>query len=85
MEAHATRTKFDDDVRLCVEAALARQHDTFALCHLSWTDDGYIVKFRLGVVNVVRTAIEPHVVKDSSRMDKMLDGVCLTFRSCWLL
>jgi hypothetical protein len=85
MEAQATRTKLDDDVRLCIEAALARRHDTFALCDLSWTDDGYIVKFRLGVVDVVRTAVGAHVVEDSSRMDRMLDWVGLTFRSCWLL
>jgi hypothetical protein len=85
MEAQATRTKLDDDVRLCIEAALARRHDKFALSYLSWTADGYIVKFRLGVVDVVRTAVGPHVVEDSSRMDKMLDCVGLTFRSCWLL
>jgi hypothetical protein len=33
----------------------------------------------------VRTAVGPHVVEDSSRMDKMLDCVGLTFQSCWLL
>jgi len=82
MEAQATRTKLDDDrVRLGIEAALARRHDTFVLSYLSRTADGYIVKFRLGVVDVVRTAVGLHVVEDSSCMDRMLDGVRLTFQS----
>jgi len=62
-------------------ASGARRHDTFALSYLSWIADGDIVKFRLRVVDVVRTAIGPHVVDDSSRMDGMLDGVRLTFQS----
>jgi len=57
MEAEALRRKRDDVVRLDIEAALARRHDKFALSHLSWTADGYIAKFRLGVVDVVRTAV----------------------------
>jgi len=69
MEDQAIRTKRDDDgLRLGIVAALSRRHDTFALSYLSWTAEGYIVKFRLGVVDVVRTAVGPHVVEDSSRI-----------------
>ena len=31
MEAQAIRTKRDDDVRQCIEAAIARRKDEFAL------------------------------------------------------
>jgi hypothetical protein len=82
MEAQAIRTKRADEVRLCIEAAIARRKDEFALSHLVWTADyGYIVKFRLGVVDVVRSGVEGSAFEDSSRMDKMLDGVLLTFKA----
>lgn len=71
----------DDNVKQRLEAAIARRKDEFALSYLAWTADGYIVKFRLGVVDVVRTAVGAHGVEDSSRMDRMLDGVRLTFQS----
>ena len=81
MEAQAIRTQRDDEVR-CIEAAIARRKDEFALSHVVWTADyGYIVKFRLGVVDVVRTAVEMLVFEESSRMDRMLDGVLLTFKA----
>jgi hypothetical protein len=86
MEAQATRTKLDGDrVRLGIEVALAQRHDTFVLSYLSWTAYGYIVKFRLGVVDVVRTGVGLHVAEDSSCMHRMLDGVRLTFQSLSLL
>ena len=83
MEAQAIRTKRDDDVRQCIEAAIARRKDEFALRDLVWTADGYgyIVKFRLGLDDVVRTAVEMLVFDESSRMDRMLDGVRLTFKA----
>jgi len=81
MEAQATRTKLDDDVRLCIEAALARRYDKFALSYLFGTADGYTVKFRLGLMSIVRTAVGVHVFEDSSRMDRMLDWVGLMFQS----
>ena len=82
MEVQALRAKRDDDVvRLGIEAALARRHEKFALSDLFWTADGYIVKFRLGVFDVVRTAVEMVVFEESWRMDRMLDGVRLTFKA----
>jgi hypothetical protein len=51
----------EDDPRETIEAAIARRKDVFALSHLAWTADGYTAKFRLGVADVVRTAIEAGV------------------------
>jgi hypothetical protein len=83
MESQAIRTMRDDDVRQCVEAAIARRKDEFALRDLVWAADGYgyIVKFRLGLDDVVRTAVEMLVFEESSRMDRMLNGVRLTFKA----
>jgi hypothetical protein len=83
METQAIRTKRNDDVRHCIEAAIARRKDEFALRDLVWTADGYgyIVKFRLGLDDVVRTGVEMLVFEESSRMDRMLDGVRLTFKA----
>jgi hypothetical protein len=82
MQAQATRTKRDDDVRQCIEAAIARRKDVFAVSYVVWTADyGYVVKFRLGVCDVVRTAVEMLVFEESWRMERMLDGVRLTFKA----
>jgi hypothetical protein len=83
MEAQAIRTKRDDDVTHCTEAAIARQKEEFAIRDLVWTADGYgyIVKFRLGLDDVVRTRVEMLVFEESSRMDRMLDGVRVTFKA----
>jgi hypothetical protein len=77
-------TQLDDDAsaRQCIEAAIARRKDEFALSHVFWTADyGYIVKFHLGAVEVVRTAVEMLVFEESWRMTRMLDGVRLTFKA----
>jgi hypothetical protein len=82
MEAQAIRPKrADADVRLSIEAALARRHDEFVLTGLSGTADGYTVKFRLGVMDIVKTAVEVGAFEDSWRMDRMLDSVGLMFQS----
>jgi len=82
MEAQEIRTSRDDaEVRRGIEAALARRHDKFVLNDLSWTADGYTVRFRLGAMDIVKTAVEVGVFEDSWRMDRMLDWVGLTFQS----
>jgi hypothetical protein len=53
----------------------------FTLSDLSWTADGYTVQFRLGVMDIVKTAVELGVFEDSWRMDRMLDWVGLTCQS----
>jgi hypothetical protein len=82
MEAQAIRTRRADDARQRIEAAIARRKDEFALGHVVWAADyGYVVRFHLGAVDVVRTAVEILVFEESSRMDRMLDGVRLTFKA----
>jgi hypothetical protein len=82
MEAQAIRTQRDDGTRQCIEAAIARRKDEFALSHVVWTADyGYIVKFRLGLDDVLRSAVDMLVFEESWRMDRMLDGVRLTFKA----
>ena len=72
----------EHDVRRFIEAAIARRHDRFALSYLASIADGYYtVKFRLGIMDIVRTSVEADVFADSSRIDRMLDSVGLTFQS----
>src|SRR5678815_2428391 len=81
-------TQLDDDAsaRQCIEAAIARRKDAFALSHVFWTADyGYIVKFHLGAVEVVRTAVEMLVFEEPWRITRMLDGVRLTFNALALV
>jgi hypothetical protein len=47
----------EDAPRTHIEAAMARRKDEFALSHLAWTAAGYTVKFRQGIVDIVRTAL----------------------------
>jgi acetolactate synthase small subunit len=68
-------------IRAHIEAALARRKELFALGHLAWTVDGYTVKFRLSVVDIVRTAVEVGVFEDPVRVDGMLDEVRRAFQS----
>ena len=66
MEAQEIRTSRDDaEVRRGIEAALARRHDKFVLNDLSWTADGYTVRFRLGAMDIVKTAVEVGVFDTS--------------------
>ena len=87
MEAQAIRTQRDDDARQFIEIATARRKDEFALSQVVWTADyGYILKFRLGGVDVVRTAVDMLVFEEPPwRMDRMLDGVRLTFKALALV
>ena len=54
-------------VREAIEVAIARRREVFALSDLARTANGYSVKFRLGVVDVVRTAIAAGVFHDLLR------------------
>jgi hypothetical protein len=76
-----TAVRREDYPRHCIEDAISRRKDEFALSYLVWTADGYIVKFRLGVVDVVRSGVEGSAFDDCSRMDKMLDEVRVTFKA----
>jgi hypothetical protein len=76
------RERRDDvDARERAEAAIARRKDEFTLSHLAWAANGYTVKFRQGIVDIVRTAVDGCMFEDPSRLDGMLDAVRLAFQS----
>jgi hypothetical protein len=54
MEAQALK---DDDIKLSIEAALARRHEKFAISYLSWTAHGYTLKTRQSTM-AIRSRLE---------------------------
>jgi hypothetical protein len=70
----------EDDPRESIEAAIVRRKEVFALSHLAWTADGYTVKFRQGIVDIVRTGLERRVLEDPVRINAMFDEVRRTFQ-----
>jgi hypothetical protein len=71
----------ENDVWRTVAAALARRQEAFTLSELTRMPDGYIVKFRLGILDVVRTAIAPAAFYDEARLNQLLDGARRDFRA----
>ena len=68
-------TNQEGDVWRTIEAALVRRKEAFALNDLVSTTDGYIVKFRHGIVDILRTFVDRVAFEDQVRLDKLLDGV----------
>lgn len=68
-------TNQEGDLWRKIETALARRKESFALSDLVSTADGYIVKFRHGIVDIVRTVVDGVAFEDQVRLDKLLDGV----------
>ena len=71
----------EGDVRRNIESALVRRRERFALSHLSWTANGYMVKFEQGIVTLVRTVVDESVIENEARLNKLLDGVRREFRA----
>jgi hypothetical protein len=67
-------------IRSLIETAIARRKDEFALSHLAWTAAGHTVKFRQGIVDLMRT-VQGRVFEDPARLNELLDGVRLTFQA----
>jgi hypothetical protein len=63
------------DVWRKIEAALVRRKEAVALSDLVSTADGYVVRFRHGIVDIVRTFVDGVAFEDQVRLDKLLDGV----------
>jgi hypothetical protein len=70
----------NNDIRQKIGTTLARRKEAFAPGHLAWTADGYTVKFRQGIVDIVRTGVDDGVFKDDARLDTMLDRIRGDFR-----
>ena len=64
-----------DDARQTIESAIVKRREDFALSHLSRTPDGYTLKFRQGIVDMVRTRIDDAVLTDDARLGGLLDEV----------
>ena len=64
-----------DDARRTIERAIAKRREDFALSYLSRTPDGYTLKFRQGIVDIVRTGIDDAVLADDARLEGLLDEV----------
>jgi hypothetical protein len=68
------------EARQRLESTIGRRRENFVLSHLSSTDKGYILKFRQGVVDIVRTRIGGAVLIDEDRLDNLLDEIRRDFR-----
>jgi hypothetical protein len=68
-------TNQEGDVWRKIEAELVRRKEAFALSDLVSTPDGYIVKFRHGIVDIFRTFVDRVAFEDQVRLDQLLDGV----------
>jgi hypothetical protein len=64
-----------DDVRRTIESAIAKRREDFALSYLSCAPDGYTLKFRQGIVDIVRIRIDDAVFADDARLGGLLDEV----------
>jgi hypothetical protein len=64
-----------DDARRTIESAIAKRRENFALSYLGGTPDGYTLKFRQGIVDIVRTRIDDAVLADDARLGRLLDEV----------
>jgi hypothetical protein len=68
-------TNPEGEARRKIEASIAHRKEAFALSHLTATGAGYTLKFRLGIVDIVRTTADEGVLTDEGRLNKLLDGV----------
>ena len=64
-----------DDARRKIETAITKRHEDFSLSYLIWTPDGYILKFRQGIVDILRTRIDDAILADEARLGGLLDEV----------
>ena len=63
----------EGEARRRVESTIMQRGESFVLSHLSSTDNGYILKFRQGAVDIVRTRIGCDVLADEDRLRRLLD------------
>jgi hypothetical protein len=70
----------EGEVRRRLESTIVQRREDFVLSHLSSTDNGYILKFRQGVVDIVRTRIGGAVLADEEKLGRLLDEMRRDFR-----
>ena len=70
----------ETEARQRLDSTIRRRHENFVLSHLSSADNGYILRFRQGVVDIVRTRISGAVLVDEERLGTLLDEIRRDFR-----
>ena len=65
--------------RRAIEAAIARRGDPFALSYLARTKNGYMLRFGLGVVDILRSRVPDETFQSLSAIDRLLDEVRTSF------
>jgi len=70
----------EGEVQRRLERTIAQRRENFALSYLSSTENGYILKFRQGVVDIVRTRVGGTVLADEERLSSLLDEIRRDFR-----
>jgi hypothetical protein len=58
-----------------METAISQRRDHFALSKIRSTPDGYMLKVRQGIVDIVRTRIEDAVLAEENRLGSFLNEV----------
>src|SRR5215831_12949358 len=70
----------DGEARRRLENIIARRREKFVLSYLRSTENGYVLKFREGLVDIVRTRIDSAVLVDEDRLGSLLDEIRRDFR-----
>jgi|SRR5215831_12583457 len=70
----------DGEARRRLENIIARRREKFVLSYLSSTENGYVLKFGQGIVDIVRTRIDSAVLVDEDRLGSLLDEIRRDFR-----
>ena len=70
----------EGEARRRLERTIAQRRDHFVLSYLRSTENGYVLKFRQGLVDIVRTRIGHAVLADEDRLGGLLDEIRRDFR-----
>jgi acetolactate synthase small subunit len=68
-----------DEARRRLETTIAQRREKFLLSYLRSTENGFTLKFRQGVVDIVRTRISGAVLADDDRLHSLLDEMRRNF------
>ena len=69
----------EDGARRKIETAIEQRQHPFILNYVAGTDIGYTLKFRQGIVDLVRSGIDERTL-ETPGLDRLLDEVRSAFR-----
>lgn len=70
----------EGEARRRLERTIAQRRDHFVLSYLRSTENGYVLKFREGLVDIVRTRIGHAVLANEDKLSGLLDEIRRDFR-----